>query len=200
MKTNAILFCLCIGMFAQCDRAGDRGIMPEPGSGEVIEGITEEPPQTPEEPNPEETEEFTSEKWARGMDASYDEVCEKAACPSPAKTGEAYDITGKWKLMMEISGNDTVDRSCEEIVYHFKADGTLSVAGSTEDVDYAFEAISLCPSCDPAPRPNLRMGDTEVFCIALYTKMILYPQYEQQFVPTARWPVFEINNVFLRIE
>jgi hypothetical protein len=120
MKTNVLLLCMCVCMFTQCNRAGNEVYIPEAGQEEVAatdaQGLGEiradEPPQTPETPG--------LDNVYRQIDTSFDRIYEKAACLSPAKTGKAEDIAGKWKLALEINGNDTIDRSCEDIVYHFR--------------------------------------------------------------------------------
>jgi hypothetical protein len=148
-------------------------------------------------------EEWTLETYYQGVEASYDKVCKEVACPSPAKTGKVHDITGKWKLMLDINESDTIDRSCENIVYHFKEDGMLAVSGSAEkDVEYEVIAFPFCPTCLPLdPQPNLSMGNTKVFCQVLFTKMILYPQWKDITpLSPSEIPRHKIQTLFLRID
>jgi hypothetical protein len=126
----------------------------------------------------------------------------KAECLSPAKTGKEDDITGKWKLVLEINENDTLDRSCEEIVYHFKKDQTLTVSSNTEEKDavYEYSPYPLCPVCLPRdPKPNLKMGDATIYCEVLISKMIVYPQTRFTDLGVA-YPNHEFQTVFSRIE
>jgi hypothetical protein len=142
---------------------------------------------------------------------------ERVECPSPAKTGEEYDLVGEWKLILQINETDTVDCSCEDVVYHFKPDQTLTVStgdGTVEEVAYEYDwGFPFCPACFPHnPRPNLRMGSSEVYCWALDKKMLVYPQFEELYTiedpdegPSsmelgAIVPLFEIKWLFVRID
>ncbi|MDR2139241.1 MAG: hypothetical protein LBP50_06815 [Tannerella sp.] len=202
MKTNAILFCLCIGMFAQCDRAGDRGIMSEPGSGETVASVTPPPEEEeiPAEEPPPAQEEPVYKDVFESTDIYHYRISEKATCASPAKTGKVNDIVGKWKLMLEISGKDTTDRSCEEIVYHFREDGTLTVSNSADVCDYEYGGYPFCPVCDPGcnPEPS-RIGDDAVFCEVLLRVMIVYPRIGYTEIGCV-YPDHEFKTFFLRIE
>jgi hypothetical protein len=125
-------------------------------------------------------------------------------CSLPAKTGEEDGIIGTWKLILRINGTDTVDCSCEEVVYHFKPDQTLSVSTgneTAEDVAYEYEEYPFCPLCLPHnPLPNLRMGSSEVYCYALPKMMYLYPQMNPEREEFGIFPLFEINRIFIRID
>ncbi|MDR2139242.1 MAG: hypothetical protein LBP50_06820 [Tannerella sp.] len=203
MKANAILFCLCAVIFTQCDRIGNEVYIPEPGSGEPVESVTqppeeeipaEEAPQTPEEP--------VYVSAYEQIDTSFDEIYKKAACLSPAKTGEVNDIVGKWQLALEINGKDTTDRSCEAIVYHFREDGTLTVSNTEDVCDYEYDAYPFCPSCLPKCKSdlNFRKGnDAAVFCEVLLRKMFVYPQTSYTELGCS-YPDHEIRTLFLRIE
>jgi hypothetical protein len=178
-------------MFMQCNGGGDE--MSRINAGQEISA--NETPETPQ----------TLEEVYQQMDASYDKVYEKAACPSLVKIGQVDGIVGKWKLVLEINGKDTIDRSCENLVYHFKKDGTLAISGSAEkkeeDVTYEYRGYPFCPVCLPFdPQPNLSIGDnTAFFCQVLLIKMILYPQWKPQ-GETSKQPVFEIQKLFSRIK
>jgi hypothetical protein len=140
----------------------------------------------------------------RYQDAAYDKMYEKAKCLSAAKTGKKNNIAGKWKLIWEINGSDTTDRSCEEIVYHFREDGMLrmltvsnSIGKQEDDVAYEYSVFPLdCANVDP--QANLRMGETEFFCRVLLTKMILYPWKYSEI--GKKVISSEIRTFFLRID
>jgi hypothetical protein len=62
------------------------------------------------------------------------QLCEDVKCPTAVKELEIDNylqlidrINGKWKLVKEIRLNDTIDHSCENIIYHFNSDQTLTV-------------------------------------------------------------------------
>jgi hypothetical protein len=155
-----------------------------PGTGQKETEIpADEPPQTPE---------------TLSFEESYEQ---EIACPSPAKTGEMDDIVGKWKLMLEINKSDISDRSCEDIIYHFREDGTLTVSNSTEVCEFEYSGYPYCPACYPPKNPqrNLKMGNAAIFCEVSLRKMFMYPQIrftERGYV----FPDHEIGLLFLRIE
>jgi hypothetical protein len=223
MKANVLLFCMCACLFTQCNRAGDELTIPEPKEEVAAEETqkpeeipADEPPQTPETPKVPEIWDYDDpNEWT---DVFYDRFYEKAVCLSPAKTGESDDIVGKWKLILEINKGDTTDRSCEDIVYHFREDSTLTASGDAEEVGIAYGTLTVsgdvekedmayeyvpypcCPACLPRnPQPNLSMGDTNVFCQVLLTKMILYPRFMETGFGS-KFPVGETKTLFLRIE
>jgi hypothetical protein len=134
-------------------------------------------------------------------DASYDRVYEKAECLPASKTGKVNDIVGEWKLVLEINRNDTIDRSCEDIVYHFGMDGMLTVSSSTEVCEFEYVDYPFCPSCYPPKnvQPNLRMGDARVFCEVLLTKVIVYPQTVLTGIGV-KFPGPDIKTLFSRIK
>jgi hypothetical protein len=193
-------------MLTQCDRADDGGNIPETEKEEVAVTGTQNPEEIPadEPPQPEETP--TVEEAEEPVDTSFDRVYARAACPSPEKAGkeDVDDIVGKWKLMLEITGDDVTDRSCEEIVYHFGEDGTLTVSGSSAEKKesvYAYAPFPLCPACLPLnPKPNLKMGDAEaVYCQISLSKMVVYPQTAYTDLGIA-YPDQEFKTLFSRIE
>ncbi|MDR2810741.1 MAG: hypothetical protein LBB84_09360 [Tannerellaceae bacterium] len=78
-----------------------------------------------------------------------------------AKESEA-SIVGTWKLLLDFSAGDTVDRSCTSAYYTFHADGTVEIESEIEEIasgTFAYEYYTdpYCPWCDPVlyPRPNL---------------------------------------------
>jgi hypothetical protein len=161
----------------------------------------------------EETEELPGEDQYSPLDPSWAKVFyEHVKCPSPAKTGEEYDLVGMWKLILQINGTDTVDCSCEDVVYHFKPDQMLTVSigdKTEEDVAYEYDwGYPFCPLCLPLnPRPNLRMGSLEVYCWALPEVMFLYPQFKEVYVKVdperevvALVPLHAIKWIFVRID
>jgi hypothetical protein len=180
-------------MFTQCNHAGDEVYIPETGQKEVTDATntqnpeeiqTDEPPQTPETPS---------------FEGPFKQ---KLACPSPAKTGKEDDIIGKWKLVLEINKSDTSDRSCEDIVYHFREDGTLTVSNSSEVCEFEYSNYPFCYRCYPSKnsaQPNLKMGDAAIFCIVSLKQMSMYPKIRVTELGYA-FPNPEIGILFLRIE
>lgn len=75
------------------------------------------------------------------------------ACPVAAGKGLDSDITGKWKLLKVstvYSNLRTVDYSCDDVVYHFRSDGTLTISSdihknmiTKEPVKYTFSLSPL---------------------------------------------------------
>jgi hypothetical protein len=207
MRTILLLLCACM-LFIQCshddnalkEQAVEKGEQPNTLPGDdpsQAGGNSSEPPPA-----------YTLEDIYRGMDANYDVLYNMAECLLPAKTGQVGDIVGKWKLIMEINlelnenGAETdrriTDRSCENVMYHFKPDQTLTVSGSEEDeCNYYFEPFPYCPVCLPLnPTPNLKMGSLDVYSEVLLTKMILYPKLKEGTTLLSS----EIQLLFLRIE
>jgi hypothetical protein len=190
MKRNFvfIVMCACVFFTTQCGNGNDMEIaLPE---------IPVEPKELPKDSPPD---------WS-----GYAELYERVKCPSSVKTGEEEDPVGIWKLILRINGTDTVDCSCEEVVYHFKSDQTLAVSignGAEENVVYEYDGFPFCPVCLPlTPRPNLRMGSSEVYCQVLPEIMFVYPQFEKVDVKVdqerevlALLPLFEIKLIFIRI-
>jgi hypothetical protein len=180
MKVKVLLFCICACILAQCKPFGD----------EVNILKSEQEEETPQMP-----EELVNE------DPDEHKMYEKTKCLFAVKTGEKDDIVGKWKLALEINGSDTIDRSCEDIVYHFKKDGTLTVSGNTEVCEFNYSGYPFCPSCYPPKnaQPNLKMCDTAVFCQLSSRRMNMCPQIrvnEMGYV----FPDHKIRKLFLRIE
>ncbi len=64
------------------------------------------------------------------------------ACPVEAVEGPEDEIVGKWKMVWELGSFlvDSVDHSCDNIIYHFRPDGVLEIdRGLNEDVDFQRE-------------------------------------------------------------
>ncbi|MDR1382123.1 MAG: hypothetical protein LBJ47_11685 [Tannerella sp.] len=201
MRRNSvfIVICACLCFTTQCDGIDDI----EQALSVVTEGTEEVPGY---------------DKFYPSVSAeSAAELNERVKCPSPAKTGEEYELAGKWKLTLRINGTDTVDCSCEDVVYHFKPDQTLTVSTgdeTEEDVAYEYDwGFPFCPVCLPLnPRPNLRMGSSEVYCWALDKKMLVYPQFEEKYIIVDSYegpssmeladiiPLFGIQWIFVRID
>jgi hypothetical protein len=80
-------------------------------------------------------------------------------------------ITGTWKLLLDFSAGDTIDRSCTSALYTFHADGTVTIESSIKEIPggtfpYEYYNDPYCPVCLPSPnvRPNLVIGENEYFC------------------------------------
>lgn len=70
------------------------------------------------------------------------------ACPVDAVEGSEDGIVGKWKMVWMRRGFsiDTVDFSCDNVIYHFRPDGILEVSSDVEGIgyvagDYNYELI-----------------------------------------------------------
>jgi hypothetical protein len=185
-----IVMCACIFFTAQCGR---ETALPE--------ALPEVPPKISEET--EELPEMDTLHYLVWHARYAKELSERVKCPSPVKTGEEEEPVGEWKLMLRINGTDTVDCSCENVVYRFKPDQTLTVSIGDEtanDVAYEYWGYPMCPLCLPInPRPNLRMGSSEVYCWALPEIMYVYPQLEPE-NEFGIFPVRGIKWIFLRID
>jgi len=193
---------MCLLAFMQCKASSDdAGILP-----------VAETPETPVKNAPE-------PEYRRDSDVPADEPMDDdilwsdVECFSSAITGEAGKIVGKWQLMKDIRENDTTDRSCENRVYHFKADRTLTVyvdGTKTEEYGYYnYDGYPFCPACLPYdPKPNLVMGDAGVYGNVQSEHMIIYPESQFKTVFTEagqnemKWllPIFDRHENFLRIE
>ena len=165
-----IVMCACVFFTTQCDGVDNTETAP-----------LEMPEETEEIP---EMSDYSYLDWANEV---YERIYERVKCPSPAKTGEEYDLVGTWKLTLRINGTDTVDCSCENVIYHFKPDQMLTVSigrETGEDVTYDYDwGYPFCPLCLPlTPRPNLRMGSSEVYCWALPKIMYVYPQLKEKYI------------------
>jgi hypothetical protein len=159
----------------------------------------------------EETEELPGEDQYSPLDPSWAKVFyEHVKCPSPAKTEEDEDPVGVWKLILQINGTDTVDCSCEDVVYHFKPDQTLTVSigdKTEEDVAYEYDWGYPFACLTLNPRPNLRMGSSEIYCWALSEIMYIFPQFKEVYVKVdperevvALVPLHAIKWIFVRID
>jgi hypothetical protein len=78
-------------------------------------------------------------------------------------------IVGTWKLLLDFSAGDTIDRSCTSAYYTFHADGTVTIESDIKEIQsgtFTYEYYPDCLPCLPSPevRPNLTIGETEYFC------------------------------------
>ena len=86
---------------------------------------------------------------------------------SPKKEGT---INGRWQLLVDFSTGDTIDYSCESIIYTFETNGKVTINSSVKDIlsgtfEYDYYPDPFCPHCDPTnPRPNLVIGDNMYYC------------------------------------
>ena len=70
------------------------------------------------------------------------------ACPVEAVEGPEDELVGKWKMVWMRRGFsiETVDHSCDNVIYHFRPDGILEVDSDVEGIgydvgDYNYELI-----------------------------------------------------------
>jgi hypothetical protein len=176
-----IVMCACVFFATQCDNVED---MEETVPPEMSEDTEELPGETEESPE---------------VIICFEgpEDYELVKCPSPAKPGKEYNLVGIWKLVLRINGTDTVDCSCEDVVYHFKPDQTLTVSigdETEEDVAYEYGSYSV-PFYPHTPRPNLRMGSSEVYGLVLAKKMYVFPQLDVE-----REEFVKVYWLFVRID
>ena len=79
-------------------------------------------------------------------------------------------INGTWQLLVDFSTGDTIDYSCESIIYTFETNGKVTINSSVKDIlsgtfEYDYYPDPFCPHCDPTnPRPNLVIGDNTYYC------------------------------------
>jgi hypothetical protein len=201
MKTKILLLCaglLCACLFTQCSRStADIETDADSENGQVEEDEWQSDPPKYLEPGSD------LEKYYKSLDAGhYHRWCEGAECLPPAKTEQVNGIAGKWKLIAEINGvngDHITDRSCEEIVWHFGSNRTLTVSVNGEndhESKYKYKSYPFCPECLVLePTPNLKMENSAVYCDVLFETMIMYPQLKEN-----NWPLFEVRLCFLRIE
>lgn len=126
--------------------------------------------------------------------AKFEKEFGKLQCKSEPVFGKKDDIVGKWKLVQtwSITGSqngaaiiDTVDVSCNNVIYEFKADNTLTVTGDKDDVapgkyTYSYRTINSCPTCLPAP--NLRIDNKEGIFAYVYEYKIIMPNVNKAFI------------------
>jgi hypothetical protein len=81
------------------------------------------------------------------------------------------NITGTWKLLYSITGEDTLDCSGNHIIYDFQTESKLVVtsdmSGDLLEGEYAYEykKINVCSTCPSVP--NMRIDDENgLFCEA----------------------------------
>jgi hypothetical protein len=80
-------------------------------------------------------------------------------------------ITGAWKLLFSIAGDDSLDCSGNHVIYDFQTENKLVVTGhlpgDLEEGEYAYEykKTNVCPTCPLVP--NMRIGNENgLFCEA----------------------------------
>lgn len=101
-------------------------------------------------------------------------------CPVEAVEGPADDIVGKWKMVWMRRGFsiETVDHSCNNIIYHFRPDGILEVNSDVEEAGgYAFGEYDYELILDPynmGATSGVKIGDfLRWACFIEITTMIL---------------------------
>ncbi|MBB5287375.1 hypothetical protein HNQ92_005538 [Rhabdobacter roseus] len=68
-------------------------------------------------------------------------------CQVPSVEGQKNNVIGKWKLMTmdRLMGRDgpvTIDLSCDNVIFHFMNDGTVTIHSDTEKYsDYGDEKL-----------------------------------------------------------
>jgi hypothetical protein len=146
------------------------------------------------------------------MDSRYDALLSGVQCMPAAVTGEPYDITGRWKLLKDVSLD--ADYSCKEVIFDFRADSALTVTGDDADYpagEYKYSSngrlhISTYP--EPykrlteyaglrdgpilSPPPNLSIDGKELFCSVGASRMVFLFEWD-------RWNVPKADKIFIRI-
>ena len=89
-------------------------------------------------------------------------------------------IIGTWKLLLDFSTGDTINYTCDNVLYAFGADSTVKVTSNVNAIKsgtfkYDYYLDPYCPLCDIInPRPNLVTGNEEYYCQIARSWMILY--------------------------
>lgn len=102
-------------------------------------------------------------------------------CPVVPVAGADDDVTGKWKLVTALQpftreGPITTDHSCHNTVYHFQADGTVSISSDREGLlvgqyDYEFKRQPLFEHFDRDY--TLKIGNSKEACSIFEGSMVL---------------------------
>ncbi|MCL6260907.1 hypothetical protein M3O96_17520 [Aquiflexum sp. TKW24L] len=101
-------------------------------------------------------------------------------CQVDAVTGPEDDVVGKWKMVWErgaFFNRDTIDYSCNNIIYHFRPDGFLEVRSDVEEAglpqgDYNYE-LTMSPLYEHMGGYTLRISNTSWICYIKKTSMTL---------------------------
>ena len=189
------------------------------------ERLSEVPVEKPveEEEEPVEQGEIILSKWIdHGLLRFY--FYEKLKCPIENvnwSNGDFYDYYtfyygtlegSKWKLILDISGNDTIDYSCNSIIYHFQDDGIVTVTSDVKEVingDFTYNfhepdrdfciLVDSC-YCVPYEEYNFAIGENSYYCTAIRKILsMLYLEYttENNFTITT---TFRKEKLFYKIE
>ena len=124
----------------------------------------------------------------------FEKEFSKLTCKPEPVFGKKNDIIGKWKLVQKwsITGSqngaaiiDTVDVSCDNVIYEFKDDNTLTVTGDRDDIaagnyPYSYQPINICATCLPAP--NLRIDNKEGIFAYVYEYKIIMTNLNKTFI------------------
>jgi hypothetical protein len=129
-------------------------------------------------------------------------------CPPAATSGKENHIAGKWQLIKAIHQTDTVDYSCDNIIYEFVSGnmseedltnrGTVTVYGRDEILssDYEYQPFPMCTTIGGF-LPNIKMGDETAYCLISSQRMVMYsPDMNEYGGPL----LTKIEKIFLRIE
>ncbi len=92
-------------------------------------------------------------------------------CHVDAVIGPEDDVVGKWKLVWErgaFLNRDTVDYSCNNVIFQFRPDGILEVSGDVEEDgppvgDYNYE-LTLSPLYEHMGGYTLKIANTSWVC------------------------------------
>jgi len=98
-------------------------------------------------------------------------------CQVEGVAGEEDDVVGKWRLIWERKGFslDTVDYSCNNIIYHFKPEGKLEVSNNSHvEGEYNYEFIWDPFNSGAATFTGIKIGDYQRWaCMIDKTNMTL---------------------------
>jgi len=124
-----------------------------------------------------------------------------------------YNITGKWKLLVDVSTGEAIDYSCKSITYSFDENGKVEIQSNVKEItsgNFRYEYVEdpYCPTCLGLDiGPNLIIGDSMYFCqvtISLLTvNSVKYYEYYEENSDTVIFKrrgdvvkVFYRNNLF----
>lgn len=93
------------------------------------------------------------------------------ACSVVARKGLNTEITGKWKLLKVSTvfyNPQTIDYSCDDVVYHFRSNETLTISSDIHKnliiVDPIKYSLSLSPLYENMEGFTLKINGSTVAC------------------------------------
>jgi len=98
---------------------------------------------------------------------------DELGCPVSAINGPENDITGKWKLtkgQTVFYNPQTIDYSCNNIIYHFQSDGRLKIDSDRDDIigldsgEYKYEYSMSVLYENIKENSTLKINDIQMPC------------------------------------